>query len=292
MTDPLGKPAEWETILSSQIPQHSPELVVFGGGSATGKSTAISLLDAVGVTCKDSLLINAELIRSLHPELNEGALSRHPEKAEGLKNKYYAIRQRMVLDCLSKNISVVLDDHCDDLESLKQLMQKIRVDCRDVQTALVGLFMQPDAYVERLKKIGITAPSIDYDFAITSAQAFYLNFSDLTTLFDTSVLIENESKKPVVVAQYIAANGTAKEIKKDEKRYNNFAAIERFGQANIAAEITSPENHPGGMAEAGRKQHREGKEGLSLAQRLNPDNYEVDWKELARKTKRKDEVGK
>jgi ABC-type polar amino acid transport system ATPase subunit len=116
----------WQNILAEQAKDDAPELIVLGGGSATGKSTAISLLGEVGAIKEGSLIIDDELIRALIPELYDGHLTRHPEKTPENKPKYIAARNQMVLDCLRQGISIVLDDHCDDMESIKKLMVDVK----------------------------------------------------------------------------------------------------------------------------------------------------------------------
>ena len=151
---------------------------------------------------------------------------------------------------------------------------------------MLGLFIEPQAYAERLRKVGISgAANPDYQFAMTSARDFCNNFNELIPLFDTSLLIENSDSKPHIVAKYIVDDGNTKEITKDDQRYKKFTDILCYKAPLPERKAPEPRIVGNGLGRAGENHYPERVRGLSFSERIDPNTYKVDWRELAKTIK-------
>lgn len=213
---------DWQKLLFDQKTSERPELIVLAGGSGVGKSTMVKTLKRIKAIDEATLEITPELIKKLEPRLRKGSLSRHPEKSPENLDLYYETRDRMVVDCLERGISVVLDDHCDDLKRQQQLMQKVNETNPHIETALLGLFLAPQEQEKRLVGKGVALKTgRDYEFAMENVKNFSNNFPELVKLFGSSILIENNDEKNVA-AKYQYENGQLKKFEESD-RYTDFA---------------------------------------------------------------------
>ncbi len=181
---------DWKKrILDNPVadPNASVEFTVVGGGGSSGKTSSTNAFLLNDVLTKDSFFMTPELIIGLCPELGISPLKRHPEKDPKNYNKYRAVRDDLVLFCLNHGLSVVLDDHCGDLEDINNLL----VDVVDVdavnKTTLIGITAERESYLSRVQKL----EKLDYDFALESSQQFFDNIPELCKLFDRTVILES-----------------------------------------------------------------------------------------------------
>ncbi|MDX1975977.1 MAG: zeta toxin family protein [Rickettsiales bacterium] len=272
---------EWHGYLEQCQPSSHPELVVIGGGSGAGKSVFRHMLKELGIIQSESVSITPELVRGLYPELNKGDLKRHPEKELQNERRYYRYRNALVENCLKRGVSVVLDDHGDNHEALKELMEKVK--SYHYETGYIGLFMTPDNYIQRLSDLGITnSKSRDFYFAAQTAAGFHDNFTENARLFDTTLLVETDHNNLHVVAKYETENNELKEVSKDERRMRRFEQSAHLLDYDPKKAVAESPDSPGVVAKTW-----EAGEGVANPEERLQDRLEispkVDWRSLAQK---------
>jgi predicted kinase len=270
------------------------EFIVLGGGSSVGKTTLTYVLKATEMIDPDAVVIKPELIREMYPELVFGKFSRHPEKDPDNIQRYYAVRDELVTYYLSRGVSVVLDEHCDDHDSLKALVEKVEV--YKPETALIGVFMDPVNYLESLRSVGITdSASKDFKFAISTASEFAKLFPIHTRLFDTTLLLENDFNGVWNTAKYTKDNnGQLTEVFLDEDRFNRFydqRASKELEERAFAEASNQCANSENDMAE-GISQGVTSKTRVPLTERLEFKSPKIDWRTLINVLKERDRANK
>ncbi len=286
--------AGWCNYLADRHSNGKPELVVLAGGSGVGKGVLIKVLKQLGIFDDKAVVIDPELVIKYAPKLGNGQfLTRHPEEEPQNADHFYKLRNRMVMDCLSHGISVIVDDHCSRLDKMQDLMGEVQKHnqmaaaqpraYRTIETALLGLFMPKDRYLKRIasKGVGIKDGTNDHEFTLYSNQAFAKNFPELVKLFDTSVLLENEERNVhaaadyVTAAKYIVDNGRLQELEKNE-RYKEF---QRYADETLPAPTYAWSGSKPGGAEKRDREAIKGSGEHSFAERLEPRGK--GWKDMA-----------
>lgn len=252
----------WNHVLDTLPRSEQPVLVVLAGGSGVGKTTMVKTLKRIKSLDETTIELTPDIIKKFAPRLNKGSLTRHPEKSPENLELYYKIRDRMVLDCLRRGVSVVLDDHCDDLNRQQTLMQEIHNVNPHIETALLGLFLAPQEQEKRLAGKGVALKTgKDYEFAMQNVKNFSNNFSELAKLFASSILIENTDGKNVA-AKYQYENGELKKFEESD-RYTDFA---------VYSDSLAPPQPIRPIKWSGTN---------SLEDRLDPRLSEVSWQKTA-----------
>lgn len=142
---------QWLGLLKNMRPTYPTQLLVLGGGSIAGKSvfaermgvpssinTQLPKFNLKENIARGFMYITPDFIRELYPKSFPGK-GRHPEE-NNPDDLYYAIRDRMMLQCLTEGISVFLDDHCDSVKRTEELMKEVRKVMPPVETGLIGYF--------------------------------------------------------------------------------------------------------------------------------------------------------
>ncbi|MEJ0010570.1 MAG: zeta toxin family protein [Alphaproteobacteria bacterium] len=279
----------FQELIDSQPKTASPEFLLVGGGSSVGKSAIVSLLKHVGTIRPQALVLGPELIKEYYPEFESRPGERHGHREKDPENiaRYHRVLLDAIDYALTSGVSVVLDDHGEDLPFIRRVADRVGHSPVKTETAMIGVYLPPENYIARLKKVGVSDPSSKpFSFAMHAAKGYAKNFDRLVPLFDTTILYEIKGDKPIVTAEYITEAGKVKENGKDQKRFDEFQAIRQWGEQELEG---TPDDD--GVPGAAMEPARQGRDGNAasrnhLGNRIQTTPYSsIDWKAFRAKLK-------
>jgi len=220
----------------------SPKLIIIGGASTSGKSVLTKQLQGVSrqklpieqQVARDSLRITPkDVIFALKKDgIEIKGDGRHPEKLSENKSAYYRKLNELVENYLSQGKSLVLDEHCDEPEEIKNILNTAKQVSPKITPSLIGITVDPDSIHDFLNKAEIVnykgdvvdGKQNDYDFIMKTAKDFQENFDQYKSMFDLTILYQNSVDKKAAkpIASWINSNNQVSENIHDQVAYNAF----------------------------------------------------------------------
>ena len=200
----------------------NPVIYFNGGGSASGKTTAISKLfpEVPSASNKRGIVVDPDELKKDIPEYNE-LKSKNDSTAAGFAHEESsALAKKLFSKAVnSKEYDVLMDG---TLAGKTEKAKKKILDAKKSGSPVVGNFATVDID-EALKRNYLrylrTGRFPSVDTVIKNHKEVSVNYPELAGLFNKSALIDNNGKEPVVIAKS-GEDGKLKIL--DKEKYNKF----------------------------------------------------------------------
>lgn len=171
----------------------NPVLLVVGGPPGCGKSTINKWARDNHVLGENfvSLTLNTFSAMPEFGDISQQTRHPHPEKHPSFVDEYYYLRRKALDECIKRcGYSLIIDDHCDNIEKDKELLDTAKA--AGYTTMLVGMTITPAGYFALLRSLKESQEVKDKytPWALGLFQHFAGNFEDIARNFDYTFLYQ------------------------------------------------------------------------------------------------------
>lgn len=182
------------------------------GGANSAKSVVVEILRQLGVIPSGFAYLGMHLFEEV-PEfqrIQDESQHPHPEKAPELIEEYYFLIEKIIRMAKELNISVIFDDHGDQIDEYSKHIEIVKTNNSDsspYETILWGQAIEPNFfmwYMEKKFNEGTAKPEW-IPYAIQLFQKLSVTFPSLINKFDYSFLNESHIRLkefPLLIASW------------------------------------------------------------------------------------------